>query len=87
MNCQADDAVLEVFTAGGSYVFIAGAQHVVQPKGQELTFTKCLCCLLFLCEFLKGTEGGGPFSLYMDSQTFSDNINKFLSLRPKTLAE
>lgn len=58
MNCQADDAVLDVFTAGGSYVFIAGAQHVVQPKGQELTFTKCLCCLLFLCEFLKGTEGG-----------------------------
>lgn len=39
-------------------MFIAGAQHVV-PKGQEMTFTECLCCLLFLCEFLKGTEGGG----------------------------
>lgn len=64
-------------------MFIAGAQHVV-PKGQEMTFTECLCCLLFLCEFLKGTEGGGG-SLYMDSQTFSNNT--FLSLRPKTLAE
>lgn len=41
-------------------MFIAGTQHAAQPKGQELTFSKCLCRLPFLCGFFKGqTEQGG----------------------------
>lgn len=32
----------KLFVAGGSYVFIARAQHAAQPKGHKLTFYKCL---------------------------------------------
>lgn len=80
-DCQGDDVVLrKFFIVWGLYVFIARAQHVVQPKGQELTFSKCLCRLLFLCGFFKGqTKRGGRgrgenlFSLYMCSQAIIDN--------------
>ncbi len=64
-DCPGDDVVLgKLFIAGGLDVFIAGTQHAVQPKGQELTFSKCLCRLLFLCGFFKeqtesGARGGG----------------------------
>lgn len=36
-------------------MFIASTQHVAHPKGQELTFSKCLRRLLFLC----GERGAG----------------------------
>lgn len=57
-------------------MFIARTQHVVQPKGQELTFSKCLCHLLFLCGVSKNRprgEGGRwrgetLFSFHMYSQ-------------------
>lgn len=39
-------------------MFIAPAQHVVQPKGHELTFSKCLCCLLFFCGFFQSKDRG-----------------------------
>lgn len=51
-------ALRKLFIVGGLYMFIAQRQHVVQPKGQELTFSKCLCRLLFLCGF-SCVEGGG----------------------------
>lgn len=64
--CQGDEVVLrKLFLAGGLYVFIARTQHVVQPKGQELTFSKCLCRCLFLCGVFqwqterRGREWGG----------------------------
>lgn len=82
-DCPGDDVVLgKLFIAGGLDVFIAGTQHAVQPKGQELTFSKCLCRLLFLCGFFKeqtesGARGGGGgenlFSLYMYSQAVREN--------------
>lgn len=80
-DCQGDDVALrKFFIAGGLYVFIARAQHVVQPKGQELTFSKCLCRFLFLCGFFKGhRERGGRgrsenlFSLCMYSQAIMEN--------------
>lgn len=62
-------------------MFIARAQHVVQPKGQELTFSKCLSRLLFLCGFLKETgrrgrgRGEDLCSLYMYSQAISENVS------------
>lgn len=40
-------------------MFIAGAQHVVQPTGHGLTFSKCLCRLLYLSAFLDETWRGG----------------------------
>lgn len=60
-DCKGDEVVLrKLFIAGGLYVFIARTQHVAQPEGHELTFSKCLCRLLFLCGFFKGqTERGG----------------------------
>lgn len=60
-DCQGDEVVpRELFIAGAVYVFIAQAQHAVQPKGQELTFSKSLCRLLFLCGFFstKDRQGG-----------------------------
>lgn len=66
-DCRGDEVVLrKLFIAGGLYVFIAWTQHVAQPEGHELTFSKCLCRLLFLCGFFKGqTErGGGEVTLH-----------------------
>lgn len=72
-DCQGDDVVLrKFFIAGGLYAFIARARHVVQPEGQELTFSKCLRRLPSLCGFYKGqAERGGSgrgenlFSLHL----------------------
>lgn len=47
------------FIAGGLYAFIARARHVVQPEGQELTFSKCLRRLPSLCGFLQRTGREG----------------------------
>lgn len=64
----------EAFIAGGAYLFMARIQHVVQPKGQELTFSKCLCSLLFpLLDFQRTDrerEEGRmkPLSCYMYSK-------------------
>lgn len=68
------------FIAGGLYAFIARARHVVQPEGQELTFSKCLRRLPSLCGFYKGqAERGGSgrgenlFSLHLSSQAIIEN--------------
>lgn len=59
-DCQGDDVVLRTFfIAGGLYAFIARARHVVQPEGQELTFSKCLRRLPSLCGFLQRTGREG----------------------------
>lgn len=80
-DCQGDDVVLRTFfIAGGLYAFIARARHVVQPEGQELTFSKCLRRLPSLCGFYKGqAERGGSgrgenlFSLHLSSQAIIEN--------------
>lgn len=59
-DCQGDEVVLrKLFIAGGLYVFIARTQHVVQPKGQGLTFSKCLCRRLFLVWIFQRTDREG----------------------------
>lgn len=57
-DCQGDDVVLRKFLQRGAHMCLL-LEHVVQPKGQELTFSKCLCRLLPLCGFLKETEQKG----------------------------
>lgn len=58
-ECQGDEVILGKVLAGGSYLFIAWTQHVSQPEGQELTFSKCLCRLIFCVDhFFQRTERG-----------------------------
>lgn len=65
-------------------MFIAGAQHGVQPTGHGLTFSKCLCRLLYLSAFLDETRrggGGGGGSLSKPRRICSSNAGNWRSLK------
>lgn len=58
-DCQGDEVVhRKLFIAGGSCSMCLLLEHSMwcNPRGRELTFSKCLCCLLFFCGFFKGQE-------------------------------
>lgn len=59
-DCKGDEVVLrKLFITRGLYVFMARTQHAVQPEGQELTFSKCLCRRLLLVWIFQRTHSEG----------------------------
>lgn len=91
-DCQGDDVVLrKLFIAGGLDVFIAGTQHVVQPKGARADiFEMPLPPPFSYVDFSKGRQteregrkggrGENLFSLYIYSQAVRENGSIFKAL-------